>query len=303
MHLLAACSGGPDSTAMVFTLARLASELCFSLSVASVNHGLRESAKEEVAIAGRQATMLGLQFFPLHITFPHSISLQENARTARYKALKHLANQIGAHRIATGHTQDDQAETVIMRLLRGSGLGGLAGIQPSRKDRVIRPLIDCRRDEVHRFAYQNCSEIVNDPSNEDLRFERVRVRNNILPILEMEDRSIVQHLCDIADDARDQLHSISVAAQDLLDRASIKPEKLSRPILVTSDRAVRRNAIRLWIKRRIGEEPGRAHIVQLDKALKDYGEVWLPHGWTVSIVEESITCTQRKEQNGYKNNR
>lgn len=290
MKVLAACSGGPDSTAMLFVLARLAPEFGFTLASASVNHGLREAAADEVKIAARQAEKAGIRFYPLSIHLTKKTSVQANARNRRYAALKKLANEIGAQRIAVGHTQDDQAETVLMRILRGAGIGGLSGTDPHRSDGVIRPLIDCRRQKVHLYAHQRCSEIVQDPSNSDERYERVRIRNAVLPALALENPAIVRHLSDLADDARDQEKMIAFHAHNLLREACNDSRTLSKPLLRKVDRATRRAALRLWISAQTGFDPGRSHIEQIDRAMNRRGEIWLPQGWVVFITKDIVSC-------------
>jgi tRNA(Ile)-lysidine synthase len=295
---LAACSGGPDSAAMLVALARLQKELGFTLTSASINHGLREAAASEVEIARRQAEQVGVEFHPLEIEVPAGTSVQAEARAARYAALKALAGRIGAGCIATGHTQDDQAETVIMRILRGTGLDGLGGIAPARADGVVRPLIDCRRQEVLRFAQEHCCEIAHDPSNLDPRFERVRIRQEVLPMLQQEDPAIVQHLGDLADDARESTRTICRQAEQLLGQAGREGPCLSQPILRQADRATRRVAVRIWMRERTGVELGRAHLDQIDRAIASKGEIWLPGGWAVTVAEQRITCSRRDWRGG-----
>jgi tRNA(Ile)-lysidine synthase len=120
MTVLVACSGGPDSAALLRALGLVAPELGFSLAAASVNHGLRASAALDVEIARAQALALGIPFHSLHVQLAPGGSIQAQARTARYAALLALAAAQGMQRIATGHTRDDQAETVVLRLLRGA---------------------------------------------------------------------------------------------------------------------------------------------------------------------------------------
>jgi tRNA(Ile)-lysidine synthase len=281
MRVLAACSGGPDSGAMLVVLARLAAELGFLLEAASVDHGLRAAAAADVEVARRQADAVGVVFHALKVQVPGSGSLQAGARVARYDALLGLAAHIGAERVAVGHTQDDQAETVMLRLLRGAGLPGLAGIEPARGDGVIRPLIDCRRSEVAAFALQHCPEISHDPSNLDRRFGRSRLRVDVLPVLEREDAAIVPHLADVADDARAvslvlrtqaaELLGLSIQAGDIIDVSSWH----SVPT------AIRRWALRLWLARSTGREPGRAQLAEIERATGARGEVWLFDGWKV----------------------
>ena len=110
-----------------------------------------------------------------------------------------------------------------MRMLRGASVAGLAGIEPLRADGVIRPLIDCRRADVAAFAMQHCAELARDPSNDDPRHERVRVRKQLLPLLEGEDASLTHHLADLADDARAASAAIAAAASAWLSEAAPEP--------------------------------------------------------------------------------
>src|SRR5690606_18022342 len=114
---------------------------------------------------------------------PPGANLEARARAARYQFLGEVARQEGCRRIATGHTLDDQAETVLMRLLRGCGLDGLAGILPVRGEAIIRPLIDCRRGELLSYLHAQGLRYCLDESNDDRRWLRNRVRHEILPQL------------------------------------------------------------------------------------------------------------------------
>nr|MDQ3035052.1 tRNA lysidine(34) synthetase TilS [Myxococcota bacterium] len=116
-RVVVAVSGGPDSMAMLDVVARLARELALDLSVASVDHGLRAEAADEIELARALATRLGLPFHALRVVVEPGGSIQAQARRARYDALRELAVALGARRIAVGHTRDDQAETVLARLL------------------------------------------------------------------------------------------------------------------------------------------------------------------------------------------
>lgn len=281
MRVLAACSGGPDSAAMLIALERLGAELGFELEAASVDHGLREGSAADVEIARAQATAAGVKFHALRIEVPAGASLQAAARTARYRALAALAAQIGAARIAVGHTRDDQAETVIMRMLRGAGVPGLAGIEPLRRDGVMRPLIDCRRVDVGAFAMRHCTQLASDPSNDDPSYERVRVRRDLLPAMEREDSAIVAHLADLADDSRAMLAALSPAVEAVLAAALQGDGSIQLSTLAQAPQAVRALALRSWLLRSTGCEPGRAHLQQLERAGARDVEVWLPEGWVV----------------------
>lgn len=281
-RVLCACSGGPDSAGMLASLARLAGEHAFMLEVASVDHGLRAEAAADVAVARSQAEQLGVPFHALQISVAPGASLQARAREQRYAALSGLAARIDASRVAVGHTRDDQAETVLARVLRGAGLRGLSGIRPQRDDGVVRPLIDCRREDVHRFARECFQRIADDRSNADPRFERVRIRSHVLPLLEAEDRALVRHLMWIADDARACMEVVDALADAALARALIDEKNLAISALANEPAAVRHAALRSWVFRSAGLAPGRAELLQLDLGLRTgRGEVWLEDQWVI----------------------
>jgi tRNA(Ile)-lysidine synthase len=283
-QIVCACSGGPDSAVLLFTLAKLSLELQFGLVAASVDHGLRADAANDVAIAGRQAAQLGIEFHPLKIDVAPGASLQAKAREARYAALAGLAARLGAVRIAVGHTQDDQAETLLSRLLRGAGVRGLASIEPRRADGVVRPLIDCRRRDVQRLAAMSFPELACDPSNSDQRFERVRIRAHLLPALVAEDRALVRHLAELADDARDCAQVLEALAKSGLERALRDSETLEISLLVREPAALRRAVLRHWLEPLVGSL-GRAQMSQLEAALQlRRGEVWISAGRSVHVI-------------------
>ncbi|MDD9936967.1 MAG: tRNA lysidine(34) synthetase TilS [Myxococcales bacterium] len=278
MRVLCACSGGPDSAALVVVLSRLASELGFELEAASVHHGLRPEAGRDVAIAREQALAVGVAFHPLRVEVAGGESVQAAAREVRYRALADLAGEIGAARIATGHTRDDQAETVLMRILRGAGLRGLAGVQARRKDGVVRPLIDCRRVEVAAFARASCPRVADDRSNRDPRFERVRVRRDLLPALEREDSAVVEHLAELAEEAGAAREALADLADALLPQDE-DAETIDLSKLVAAPVAVLRVGLQRLLEARTGLAVGRSHVTELARALTHGGEVWLPGGW------------------------
>jgi len=293
-RVLVACSGGPDSAALLFVLRELAAELRIELEVASVDHGLRQGAQADVAIARAQAERAYVPFHALRVDVARDAgSLQAAARAARYGALLELASRLGAARIAVGHTRDDQAETVLQRVLRGAGLAGLAAVTPLRADGVVRPLIDCRRAEVHAYVAALGVPIAEDPSNDDPGFTRVRVRRDLLPVLLREDPEVLSHLASLADDARDAIALIEPLAARLAQRivASRAPSSLpSAPEpggmfdlswLRDEPRALRRPALKIWLTAILGSRSlSRAHILAVDDVITRGGEAWLPLGWT-----------------------
>lgn len=294
-HVLVACSGGADSMALTLALSRQSRALGIHLSVASIDHGLRPASASEVDLVRGFAAQLKLPFFALKLALDQGAAVQQRAREARYAALQGLRADIGANCIATGHTFDDQAETVLARLLRGSGLQGLRGIDYRRSDSVVRPLLDCRRQALRRYAESHRLNFVDDPSNDDTRFERVRLRQSILPMLLAEDAGIAQHLVHLAADARDAHEALSIAAQQALlglqpddPRDANPPERAASVLavepLLALPTGVRRQLLSNWVTQRVTIPPGRAQMSDIDTALAQGGEVLLSQGWT-AVVE------------------
>jgi tRNA(Ile)-lysidine synthase len=188
--VLMGISGGPDSMALARVLLCLAPKMALGLGVAHLNHGLRgRDAHRDQAFAKKFAAGFNLPFYCEQIDTAglaekHRISLEEAGRNARYDFFVRVAEARGYHRVATGHTKDDNAEQVLMALLRGSGAKGMAGIPPVREHRFIRPLIDRSRKEIVAFLDDLDQPYVTDDSNEDPAFLRNRIRNQLLPLLE-----------------------------------------------------------------------------------------------------------------------
>src|SRR5437660_2122580 len=181
--IVVACSGGPDSTALLDALARLGPPRGWRLTVAHVDHGLRAGSAAEADIVASHADRRGLDFTALSVSVPAGGSLQDRARSARRDALRELAARVGATAIALGHTADDQAETVLMRALtRGSPRGLIA--MGERDGPLVRPLLHVWRDQTAAYCATLELPVLDDPSNRDQRFLRTRVRHELLPALE-----------------------------------------------------------------------------------------------------------------------
>lgn len=203
--VLCACSGGPDSTALLHVLALLRGRLGHALVAHGVDHGLRPEAAAELEHARAVAEPLGVPFAVTRVDVAPGANLQARARAARHEALARAAGAAGAVVIATGHTADDRAETLLLRLLRGSGPRGLAvlpprarGLGPGSVD-LVRPLLRARRRDVLAHLERHGLPSASDPSNKDPRFTRVRVRRELLPLLEELSPTIVEHLSALAD--------------------------------------------------------------------------------------------------------
>ena len=203
-RVLVAVSGGPDSMALLHLLWEARDRLGLTLEVAGVDHGLRPAAAQELDVVEARAAALELPFVRLPVDVAgarRGASLQDAARRARLGALEVLAAARGAGRIALGHQADDQAETVLFRILRGTGLPGLCGI-PYRRGPFVRPLLDVGRAEIVRYLRRRSIPFVEDPSNADLRFARARVRHRYLPLLREENPRVAEALVALAAAAR-----------------------------------------------------------------------------------------------------
>ena len=293
-HVLVACSGGPDSTVLLHALNRLRRDFGITLCAASIDHGLREESATEVTQVGAFAESLGIPFRSLRIHLASDgPSLQSRAREVRYEALQTLAAESKATRVAVGHTQDDQAETVLARILRGAGLRGLGGIQPRRVDRVIRPLFDCRRSDVHRYAKERGLPFLIDPSNDEPAFERVRLRHEILPRLSQEDPKVVEHLCALADQARayEGLLEAHLPSLPQSGQLSLQIELVAQLAPATQVQWLRR-----WLEQETGVAPGRSHLTQVGKLLTASGEVLLGSGWAVRRDGDALLLEYREKR-------
>lgn len=197
-HLLLALSGGGDSMALLHALALLREKLGFSLSAHGVDHGLRPEASVELDHAEARCAELGVAFSRTLLSVAAGGNLQARARDARREALQRAAERARADLIATAHHADDRAETVLIRLLRGSGPRGLA-VLPPRSGVWIRPLCRARKSDVLLHLERHSLTFAEDPSNANRRFLRTRVRFELMPLLEQLSPQIAGHLCALAD--------------------------------------------------------------------------------------------------------
>jgi tRNA(Ile)-lysidine synthase len=197
-RLLVAVSGGPDSSALLHVLCRLRKELGLILHAHGVDHGLRPEAARELDGIAALADQWKVPFSTTTMSVPPGGNLQARARTARFTALRSAAAGAGCTRIGTGHHADDRAETVLLRLLRGAGPDGLAVLPPSDPD-LMRPLVRATRSDIQRHLTRHSIPFAEDPSNLDRRYQRARLRSELMPLLRELSPGIVGHLTALAD--------------------------------------------------------------------------------------------------------
>jgi tRNA(Ile)-lysidine synthase len=199
-HALIAVSGGSDSLALLELMHDTRCLKGFDhapCTAVYIDHGQRSETRQESEIVRAAARKLGAGFETAAIDQPHRSS-EGDLRAQRYGKLGAIADRIGADWILTGHTRDDQIETVVMRLVRGAGRLGLAGIR-RRRDRIVRPLLDITRRELRDYLDSRGIEWSDDPSNDSDAYTRNRLRNDVIPtILEAFGPTSLEHLPDVA---------------------------------------------------------------------------------------------------------
>jgi tRNA(Ile)-lysidine synthase len=187
VHLLVAASGGCDSTVLAHVSAAVVARWKGALTIATVHHGLREEADEDVVFVRSLAEELGAGFLSRRVEVPRTIetsggTIQDVARRLRYDALEDMCTEAGATLILTAHHADDQAETLLAHFLRGAGPEGLTGIRPIR-GRIVRPLLAVRRQQLEDWAVARGITWRHDASNESDKYRRNALRHHVLPAI------------------------------------------------------------------------------------------------------------------------
>jgi tRNA(Ile)-lysidine synthase len=224
--LLAAVSGGADSVA----LARLLSAAGLGFRIATVDHMLRDESAADAAFVQALGSRLGVPVSTLRVDVKEVAArrgwnLEDAARRVRYGFLTRTAKQVGATHVLTAHTLDDQAETVLLQLLRGSA--SLQGMRQVR-GRVVRPLLGVAREEILEYLAELQQEFVTDSSNRDTRFQRSWVRHELLPLLQRRVPAVKRHLATLALLQRDQTDYLKQQAQRLVTAGRLDAVQLAR---------------------------------------------------------------------------
>lgn len=281
-HVVVAVSGGADSVALVLGLVELAraGRLGVRLVAAHLDHGLREESAGDARWVEELAGELGVEVEVGRASVAEAGgNLEQAARGARYEFLGKVAQKCGARVVVTGHTMDDQAETVLLRLVRGSGAEGLAGMEAVRAlyagsdVKLARPLLRwVRRAETEEYCRARGVEVRRDAMNEDESFARVRVRRRVLPLLLTFNPRAVEALARAAELLREDAETLNAAARELLEAACEREEggALDVKTLSNAPPALRRRALRLWLARGRGDlrRLELAHLLGVEKLLE-----------------------------------
>jgi len=313
-RVLVAVSGGVDSVVLLHALAQLASELGISLQVAHLNHRWRGHASDEdEAFVSSLADGLGLpciaeRLDEVELALHRGAGREGAAREVRRRFLLEAAEKLGATRIATGHTQDDRAETILYNLARGAGSAGISGID-TRNGPFIRPLLEISRTEVLAFAQSENLEWREDLTNEDISFDRNRIRHRVLPELREINPRAAEAICRAGDHASDA----EIAARLLVEKlwpevaAAEEPDDihLSRDVVSQLPRAVRLLVLREALRRVRGDLIGidQSHvssIVDALVALEGHGDFRVPRGYIRADQDRIfVSATPYEEVDGW----
>lgn len=325
--IVAAVSGGADSVSLLLALHELRklNKLNLRFVIAHFNHDLRGAESEKDLEFVRSLTTQYNFEFVFKIQNSNSKlqtqagNLEQNARKERYSFLRETAENLNAHTILTAHTLNDQAETLLLNLIRGSGLNGLGGIKPSSKSvdqskiALVRPLLNwAKRTDTENFCHLHKIEFRNDSMNEDLSFNRVRIRKILLPLLEDFNPKIIETLANTASLLREDAEFLEIAAQEVGERqlakdsfSNNKDQKINddeEADLQLKDLknlfpSMRRQILREWLKAKRGdlrtlEAKHFAAIERLIFSRKSGKTVELPNGQKVKKEKGSLKFEQ-----------
>jgi len=271
--ILVACSGGPDSLALAAGAAFEAPKLGLKLAAVIVDHGIQKITAE---VAKNTATTLAALGFESIEIVPVAVGseggLEAAARSARYEAIDEVAAALDAKYVLLGHTRDDQAETVLLGLARGSGARSLSGMS-ELSGRYLRPLLGVTRETTVQACRDADLDVWHDPHNSEERFARVRIRENVLPVLEKElGPGIAEALARTADQLREDdevLDHLAEHAYQEVVNAGPTSLSFSANALLELAPAIRYRVIRLGATT-LGGHLHRSHVLEIDRLLTNW---------------------------------
>jgi tRNA(Ile)-lysidine synthase len=285
--IVVAVSGGADSTALLLALEELQTinKITLDICVAHLDHKLRKSSTKDAAWVKDLATKLGFRSVigrsrVAETARAKSDNLEQAAREARYAFLERTAKKLSANYVLSAHTMYDQAETVLMRLMRGSAGAGLGGMEAARRlsknssINLVRPLLWARRADTEAYCRLRRTEFLFDEMNEDQSFARVKVRKQLVPLMESFNNKVVEALSRTAALLRDDGAVLSTDSGTLLQRASLEGETetpaLNVKVLSDAPPALRRRALRQWLSEARGSTRRleMVHLSSVEKLLE-----------------------------------
>ncbi|OJV93537.1 MAG: tRNA lysidine(34) synthetase TilS [Microbacterium sp. 67-17] len=301
--VIVALSGGPDSLALAAATAFEAPKRGITGVAVTVDHGLQKGSADVAAAAARAAEGFGLVARVTRVDVREGGGPEAAARDARYEALDAVAREVGAEAILVGHTLDDQAETVLLGLARGSGASSLQGMAPvtERGDgcRILRPLLEVRRETTRAACAAEGLDPWLDPHNADPRYTRVRVRETVLPTLERElgpgvAEALARTAAQLREDAEAFAEMINEIIEDVVEHAEAGIS-LSVGALAANPAALRHRLIRHVVVAEFGQSLTRSQTLDVARLVTDWrgqGPIDLP-GCRAARINGRIEFTAR----------
>jgi len=279
-------SGGADSLALAAAVAFEAPKLRLHAVAVTVDHGLQDGSDAVARSAARAATDLGLEAQVVRVDVVADGGPEAAAREARYAALRYAASEAGAVAILVAHTLDDQAETVLLGLARGSGAASMQGMAPETDAEgvlLVRPLLEVRRATTRAACAAQALDVWDDPHNRDPRFARVRVREHVLPVLEDElgpgiAEALARTAAQLREDAEAFDEMIEETIEDLVEHAEAGIS-VSVPALAANPAALRHRIIRHVVEAEFGASLTRSQTLEVARLVTDWsgqGPIDLP---------------------------
>ena len=229
-------SGGPDSMTLLNLLNKLKNKLQFKIVVAHINHGLRKEADEETEYVKEFCKKESIPFYYKkenveELAKTQKVGTEEAGRKLRYEFFEEVLKEVDAQKIATAHNANDNAETVLMNIIRGSGTSGLKGIEAKRENKFIRPLIECTRNEIEEYCEKENLNPKQDNSNKENIYTRNKIRNILIPMLEDEFNpnivNSINRMSEIATEENEYIQKqVEEAYNQIVIQEDIKKEEI-----------------------------------------------------------------------------
>lgn len=301
MSVTVGLSGGADSVALLHVLLSLRDELALrEITAVHINHGLRgdEALRDQRFVESLcEAWSVPLTVLSYDVAAEaerlHQ-GIEEAGRTVRYAAFEAEAERLGGV-VATAHTASDNAETLLMNLCRGSGLHGLGGIPPKR-GRVIRPLIDCTRDEVEAYCREQGLLFVTDSTNSDPTYARNRIRHAVMPELKRINPQAEAAIGRLIRAAAEWDRVIAADAAALLKAAATEDGAYSRAALLQASPTVLTTALRLLLGEQGKQRGSEYHIRRATAVLRDGGRLSVPGGRLLTVTGDRACLTAAESE-------
>lgn len=304
--VIAAVSGGVDSLVLLDALQCLSGPMGLHLCVAHLDHQMRSGSEDDARFVAAQAARRDLEFHGTAVDVPalarsERRSPEEAARRARYAFLDQVRLDTGSRWIALGHHADDQAETVLLHLLRGAGAGGMGAMAPVRADGYVRPLLGLRRAAIEAYALKRGLPYRTDPTNTNLAVPRNRIRHELLPELtSRHNPAVTQALCRGADIMRQEHDALGEAARTALETVTCVLRQglivLAAPQVVRYHIAIRRRLLREAMHLVAADDlPGDYRsVAQLLRLLESGGVVSLTGALEAQVADGRLVLRGRR---------